>query len=169
MGLAGWRRRGVVGGDAAGRDADGLGGLGGVLGQVGRDRDVGDLAVVGEADDAGVDLGAPGDVPALRPGRVGDGGEPRRAGHGLDDTGEHVGGDRGRWRDGAFGMDRVDAVEAEDGVEVDQSAALELGHFGEGDPDPGAGLASLSSRRRMAMTVRRHSSPQWAFQTTEAL
>ena len=31
------------------------------------------------------------------------------------------------------------------------------------------GLASLSTWRRMAMTVRRHSSPQWAFQTTEAL
>ena len=39
---------GVVGGDPAGRDADRLGGLGGVLGQVGGDRDVGDLAVVGE-------------------------------------------------------------------------------------------------------------------------
>jgi hypothetical protein len=42
-----------------------------------------------------------------------------------------------RW-DGALGVGRVEAVEAEDGVEVDQPAALELGHLGERDPDPGA-------------------------------
>ena len=122
-------------------------------------------------DDAGVDLGAPGDVPAFRLGRMGDGGEPGRAGHGLDDAGQHVGGDRGRWRDGALGVGGVEAVEAEDGVEVDQPAALELGHLGDTRPGPGrrAALASLSSRRRMAMTVRRHSSPAWAFQTTAAL
>jgi hypothetical protein len=34
-------------------------------------------------------------------------------------------------------MDLVDAVEAEDGVEVDQTAALELGGLGVGQLDPG--------------------------------
>ena len=55
---------GVLGGDAAGRDAGGLGALGRVLGQVGRDGDVGDLSVAGDGDDAGIDLGSPADVPS---------------------------------------------------------------------------------------------------------
>ena len=47
----------VVGGDPHRDSAHGFGGLGGVLGQVGGDRDVGDLAVLGEPDDARVHLG----------------------------------------------------------------------------------------------------------------
>jgi hypothetical protein len=35
-------------------------------------------------------------------------------------------------------VDGVGAVEAEDGVEVDQAAALELGRLGVRQPDPGA-------------------------------
>jgi hypothetical protein len=56
----------VLGGDLARRDAGRLGRLGRVLGQVRRDRDIGDLPAAGEADDAGIDLVAPGDVPAVR-------------------------------------------------------------------------------------------------------
>ena len=47
-------------------------------------------------------------------------------------------------RNGPFGMGGVEAVEAEDGVEVDQAAALELGHLGVGQLDPHAvGLGEL--------------------------
>ncbi len=53
---------GVLGGDAAGREAGGLGALGRVLGQVGSDGDIGDLAVVRDGDDSGIDLGSPPDV-----------------------------------------------------------------------------------------------------------
>jgi hypothetical protein len=46
--------------------------------------------------------------------------------------------------DGPFRVDRVEAVEAEDGVEVDQPAALELADLGLGQLDPGAvGLGEL--------------------------
>ena len=125
----------VVRGDPAGRDPGGLGAFGRVFGQVGRDRDIGDLAVVGEPDDARVDLGAPGDVPAVGLGWMSDGGEPSGGGDLADETGEHISGD-GWWRlDGALGMGRVVAVEPEDGVEVDQAAALELGDLGIGQPD----------------------------------
>ncbi len=44
--------------------------------------------------------------------------------------------------DGAFGMNRADAVEAEDGVEVDQPAALEFGHLGVRQLHLGSMLAS---------------------------
>ena len=49
----------VLGGDPARRDTDRFGRLGRVLGQVRRDRDIGDLPAAGEADDAGIDLVAP--------------------------------------------------------------------------------------------------------------
>jgi hypothetical protein len=66
----------VPGGDPARRDADRLGRLGRVLGQVRRDGDIGDLPAAGEADDSGIDLVAPGDVSAVRLHRMRDGGEP---------------------------------------------------------------------------------------------
>ena len=81
---------GVVGGDPAGEHAGGLGGLGGVFGQVGGDGDVGDFAVVGEADDARIDLGAPGDVPAAGLGWVRDCREPDGRGDLADEVGEQA-------------------------------------------------------------------------------
>src|SRR5262249_17490200 len=84
-----------------------------------------DLAVAGEADDAGVYLSAPGDIPASGIDGMRDSGKPDRCGDVLDEPGQDLRGDRWRRRDGAFRVDGVDAVEAEDGVEVDQSAALE--------------------------------------------
>ena len=111
------------------------------IGQVGGDRYVGDLAVVGEPDHPGVDLGSPGDVPAFRLGWVGDGGEPGDAGGLADEISEHPGGERRVGRDGSFGVGGIDAVEAEDRVEVNQPAALELGDLGVGELDPDAVLA----------------------------
>src|SRR5262245_38968954 len=106
-------------GDAHGQRTDRLGGLSGVFGQVGGDRGVGDLAIAGEPDDTGIDLGAPGDVPAFRLGRVRDGGEPGNTCDPANDVGQHLGGEGRVGRDGPCGVDRVEAVEAEDGVEVD--------------------------------------------------
>ena len=162
---------GVVGGDPAGRHAGGLGGFGGVLGEVGGDRDVGDFAVVGEPDDARVDLGAPGDVPAVGLGRVGDGGEPGRGGDLADQVGEHLGGD-GRVRlDGALGVSRGRCRRG--GRWRGSGSARGAGIRRPWRRTAGRGrrvaLASLSRRRRRVMTVRRHSSEAWAFQTTAAL
>ena len=113
--------------DPAGRDAGGFGAFARVLGQVRRDRDVGDFAVVGELGDARVDLGALGDVPASGLGRMADSGEPGRGCDLADEPGEHVSGDAWVRRHRCLGMTRVDAVEPEDGVEVDKPAALKLG------------------------------------------
>src|SRR5262249_43693743 len=68
----------------------------------------------------------------------GDGGEPGHAGGLPDGLGQYVCRE-GRVRGNCpFGMNRIDAVEAEDGVEVDQPAALELCDLGVGQLDPGA-------------------------------
>ena len=45
------------------------------------------------------------------------------------------GGEAGRWRDDGVGVVGVDAVEADQGVEVDRAACLELGGFAVGQPD----------------------------------
>jgi len=53
---------------------------------------------------------------------------------------------------------RIQAVEAEDRVEVDQAAALKLGHLRKRDPNADAVcLGELVCTPAMAMTVRRHS------------
>ena len=62
----------------------------------------------------------------LGPGGVGDGGEPRRGGGGGDGGGQLRGVEGGRDQVAVLGG----GVEAEDGVEVDQAAGLELGHLG---------------------------------------
>ena len=79
----------------------------------------------------------------------------------ADEPGEQAGGD-GRLRlDCAFSMSRVDAVEPEDGVKVDQSAALELGDLGIGHRTRAPyGLAVLSSWRRRVMIVQHQGSEQ---------
>ena len=59
----------------------------------------------------------------------------------ADDVGQHLGGDRRMGWDGALRVGGIEAVEAEDRVEVDQPAALELGHLGIGQLDPHAVLA----------------------------
>ena len=65
----------------------------------------------------------------------GDGGEPGCGGDLADQVGEHAGGDGGVRLDGPLGMARVVSVEPEDGMEVDEAAALVFGDFGVGEPD----------------------------------
>src|SRR5262249_27879638 len=125
----------VINGDTASHGSDRLGGLGGVLGQVGRDGNVGGLSGSGDPDCSDVELGAPADFPPVWLCRVGDGGEPRRGGGG-DRGGELIGGQRRLGELACVGG----GIEAEDGVEVDQAAGLELGHLGVGElhcPGPG--------------------------------
>jgi hypothetical protein len=70
---------------------------------------------------------------------------------------------------GLLGVNRVVAVEAEDGVEVDEAAFLELGDLGIGKLHPCAvNLCEFVQAAGMAMVVRRHSSGAWAFHTTAA-
>jgi hypothetical protein len=75
---------------------------------------------------------APGDVPAFRLDRVADGGEPGGGGNPADQPGKQASGDGRVRRGGAFGVGRVDTVEPEDGVEVDQAAALNMARTGDG-------------------------------------
>ena len=65
-----------------------------------------------------------------------DGGEPGRTRHLLDDLSDHLGSERWVRRDGLLGVNRVVAVKAEDGVEVDEAAFLELGDLGIGKLHP---------------------------------
>ena len=90
----------VVGCDTPRQDTHRFGALGGVLGQIGGDLAVGNLAVASEPDDARVDLGTPGDVPASGLRGVRNGGEPGRARYLLDDLGQHLGSERRVRRDG---------------------------------------------------------------------
>jgi len=102
----------------------------------GRDRDVADLPAAGEPHDTRVNLASPSDIPAGRLHRMRDCGEPGFTGDMADQVSQQLGGDPWvRW-DGPLGVDRVDAVEAEDGVEVDQPASLELGDLGIGEFHP---------------------------------
>jgi hypothetical protein len=59
---------------------------------------------------------------------------PRSA---TDDVLEIGGGERGRWRDDAFGVGGVDTVEAEQDMEVDRSAGLIFGGFAVREADRG--------------------------------
>ena len=132
-----------VGGDAGGGVPGGFGALGGVLGQVAGDGQVGEVAGAGQGDDADVDLGAPGDSPAAGPGRVrrgavadGPGGPPG----GVVQVGDGEAGGRGQQPVRVGG---VVAVEAEQGVEVDRAAGLVFGGLAVRDADrvDQAGLA----------------------------
>src|SRR5215472_9226678 len=80
-----------------------------------------------------------------------DGGEPGGRRDLADKPGEHIGGDRRMWLGGPLGPSRVDAVESEDRVEVNQSATLELGDFRVGQPNSAAvclcDLVKLSAQR----------------------
>src|SRR5262249_57170178 len=118
----------VISGDAAGHGADGFGGLGGVLGQVGGDGNVGGLSGSCDPYCSDVELGAPADVPPMRLGRMGNGGEPRRGG-GRDRGGELIGGQRRLGGLACVGG----GIQAGDGVEGGQAAGLELGHLGGGE------------------------------------
>jgi len=125
------------GGDAGGGVAAGLGALGGVLGEVGGDGQAGDGAGAAVGDGADVGLLAPGDFPAgsvraagVRPGLAGD-----RGGGPVDGVFEVGGGDAGRGRDDRSRVGGVDAVEAEQDVEVDSAACLVLGGLAVRDPD----------------------------------
>jgi hypothetical protein len=56
-------------------------------------------------------------------------GEPNGARHLPDDLGQYLGRERQVRRDSSFGMDKIAAIQAEDCVEVDETAPLELGHL----------------------------------------
>jgi hypothetical protein len=56
-------------------------------------------------------------------------GEPNGARRLPDDLGQHLGRERRVRRDRSLGMDKIVAIQAEDGVEVDQAAPLELSHL----------------------------------------
>ena len=72
------------------------------------------------------------------------GGEPGLARDLPDGIGDDLGGERRMGREDPLGVEGVEAVEAEDGVEVDQPAPLELSDLGVGQLDPGAvGLGEL--------------------------
>src|SRR6185437_9951698 len=111
-----------LGGDAGGGVPGGFGALGGVLGEVAGDGQVGEVAGAGQGDGPDVDLGAPGDGPArrlggMRRGAVADGGG------GLPGGVVQVGDGDARWRrQEPVRVGGVVAVEAEQGVEVDGSA-----------------------------------------------
>src|SRR5690349_23785910 len=98
------------------------------------------------------------------------GGKPGHAGHLTDHVGKYVGGERRVGRHGAFGVVGVVAVEAEDRVEVDQAASLELGDLGVGQLDPHAMLTG--ELVEVAADADDGAAPQlgaWAFHTTVAL
>ena len=127
-----WSRMGSVGelvdgGDAAVEGAGAFGGFGGVLGDVGGDLGVGQFPAGG--DGARVVFAAPGQGPG------GDSAERRGldvdgAGGLGDGFGEEVEGGPG----GRGGSRSGGAVEADDGVEVDDPAALVFGDLGVGEP-----------------------------------
>jgi hypothetical protein len=96
-------------GESAGQVPGHLGGFGGVLGQVGGDVAVGDLALRGDGDHLGVDVLTPGDAPALGPGRVRAGGVPGHVG-GVVDGVDQVGGVQPGRRQDLVGGGRVDVV-----------------------------------------------------------
>jgi hypothetical protein len=130
----------VVAGDAGGGVPGGLGALGGVLGKVARDHAVGDLAGAGEGDGPDVDelafaFVAPDHGPAVRWVGVGRGGEAGRGGGVDEDLDEVVERDGGRRREDGAGVGGVDAVEADQDVEVDGAAALHLGGLAVRQPD----------------------------------
>src|SRR5262249_32373053 len=129
-------------GDPPGRYASRLSALGRILGQVACDGGRGDLSIADWPDDARVDLGAPGDAPAQGLGRMAHGREPGHAGGLPYHVSQHVGVERGRRRDNALRVDRIVTVEAEDCAEVDQPAALELGHLRIRRPYTGAARLS---------------------------
>ena len=141
----------VSGGDPGGGEAGGFGALGGVLrevaggGELLGDEFVGDAAVPGQGEgfdvEALVDV-APADLPPVRPVRVRRGGEGDRGDGVAEGVGDVVDRDAGRRDDDGVGVGGVDAVEADQGVEVHDAAAL---HFG--------GLAVGELHRRTSRTL----------------
>src|SRR5215211_4309210 len=138
----------VVGAEAAVQAAaEALGGFGRVLGDV-----AGHLLsrqlpgpVIPRGDVADVELLTPAGIP-LRPVVQGWAGHPDGRDRRLQGVLEQVGAERLRWwqetgRASAVGR----RVQADDGVEVDRPASLELSHLGIGDPDQTAQLPLLEA------------------------
>lgn len=110
--------------------ASDFGGFSGVFGQVTSHSSIGECA--GEGHRADLELGPPGQGPAVGIGRVRWGGEPG----GGDSVGEGLvqigcGDSRWRWEKGV-GVVGVEGVKAEQGVKVDESTGLIFGDFGKG-------------------------------------
>src|SRR5215469_6945104 len=131
---AGVQVDGVVG-EAGGGVAGGFGGFGGVFGEVSGDHGVGDRVAAAQGDHAHVHLCAPADEPPAGLGLVRGRGEGDGGGGLVDGVVQVGGGDLCRWRDDRVGVAGVEAVQAQEGVEVDGAAGLEFGGFAVGDPD----------------------------------
>jgi hypothetical protein len=123
--------------------AGGLGALGGVFGEVAGfgevvgDELVGDAAVPGEGERLEVELLTPHHGPAVGPVRMLGGVERGGPGSMVERVDELGQADAGRWRDDGVQVVRVDAVEADQGVEVDGAAALHFGGCAVGQPHRG--------------------------------
>jgi len=96
---------------------------------------------VRELNSAGVDLMAPADIPAERTGRVRKAGESRSPGCGADRISELLRCDARRRYQKVW----VAAVQAEDGMEVDEATSLKLGNFGVGEADAQTLIAETDS------------------------
>src|SRR5262245_39953359 len=129
-----------VRGDPRGDPADGFGGFGRVLREVGDDLAVGDLPTGSGADDLDVQLRAPLDQPPVQLIWVRCG-HASGAGDGAAQGVLELAGGQMRWRAATVGN-----VEADECVEVDQAAGLELGDLPEAglDPDAAAGAVEFA-------------------------
>jgi hypothetical protein len=126
------------------RRAEALGAFGGVLGDVAGDLLGGGGAGAGSADGAQVQLLAPHCSPRTVAAEGGDGGAGGRDQLAVDDAGvgsqadrggEQVDGEALRGREDGVGLVvRRGGVQADDGVEVDQTPQLVLGDLGERHP-----------------------------------
>jgi len=116
-------------GESFGAMAGDFGGFGGVFGQVPSDGGIGECA--GEGHWTDIELGSPGQCPAVGIGRVWWCSEPG-GGDGVGEGLVQIGCGDSRWRgEEGVGVVGVEGVEAEQGVEVDESAGLVFGDFGE--------------------------------------
>lgn len=119
--------------------AGGLGAFGGVLGEVSGDGRARNSVRASVGDGADVELLPPGDEPPFAVWAVGVGAGPETDGGGGPGDGvlKVGGGDAGRRGDDRVGVVAADAVEAEQGVEVDGAACLVFGCLAVREADRG--------------------------------
>lgn len=112
-----------------------LGSFGGIFGEVAGNHGIGDRVPATHGDDAHVYLLAPFDEPSAGAGGVRRGNERDGARRVMDGVIQVSDSDSGRWRDDGFQVAGVDAVQAQQDVEMDGSAGLEFGGLAMGNPD----------------------------------
>jgi hypothetical protein len=133
-------------GEAPGHVSTRLCGFRGVLGEVAGDHLVGNGAVAGDADRSDVELVAPFDEPGHVELSVGFGDEACVPGGVIDRVDQVAEADPVGYRGDGLRVGRVDAVEADDGMEVDDAAPLHLGDLAVRDPD-GCRVDSAATQR----------------------